>query len=84
MLSVPPRHTKSMTFSELLPPFFFGNYPNQRIIHISYDQGLVEGFGVKIRETMNSPEYQDLFPNVEIPAVDYGELQKAIEESIST
>lgn len=66
MLSVPPRHTKSMTFSELLPPFYFGNFPNKRIIHISYDQGLVEGFGVRIRETINSPDYKDLFPNTNI------------------
>ena len=66
MISVPPRHTKSMTFSEVLPSYYLGKFPDKKIIHISYDQELVEDFGVKIRETINSPDYGALFPGVTV------------------
>jgi hypothetical protein len=31
-LSIPPRHSKSMTITETLPSFYLGHFPNHRVI----------------------------------------------------
>lgn len=53
LLSVPPRHGKSMSWCEMFPGFFLGNRPDQSIQLASYEAGLAAGFGEKARNNFN-------------------------------
>ena len=67
MISMPPRHGKSMIVSEFLPAFLFGYRPfgnSEHIIAASYGSSLAIGFGKKVRRLIESKEYALLFPHV--------------------
>ena len=49
-LSIPPRHSKSMTITETLPSFFLGNFPNDRVILAAYGQDLATDFSKKNKD----------------------------------
>ena len=66
MISMPPRHGKSMIVSEFLPAFLFGYKPfktKEHIIAASYGSSLAIGFGKKVRRLIESPQYKLLFPD---------------------
>lgn len=65
MISLPPRHGKSMIISEFLPAFILGRQ-KEEIIAASYSSLLSTNFGKKVRRIINSPEYKILFPGVEV------------------
>ncbi len=44
MLSVPPRHGKSMHISETLPSYFMGKYPKGKVILTAYSSTLAHDF----------------------------------------
>lgn len=67
MLFVPPRHGKSITVSQHFPPWALGKYPHLEFIACSYAESLQIDFSKKIQELIKDPEYQLLFPGVEIP-----------------
>lgn len=63
MLSVPPRHTKSETFSIRLPAHFLGLYPNRRVIHVSHSARLSNKFSRQVRRLLrDDTNYRRLFP----------------------
>src|SRR5882724_6068236 len=62
MITVPPRHGKSMLASEYFPAWYLGHHPDHQIIHASYSQELVDGFGRKVRNQLRDPLYQVIFP----------------------
>ena len=66
LLNMPPRTGKSVLTSELLPAWWMGLYPSDKILHTSYALGLVEKFGRKIRNMLNDPVYQDIFPGTRL------------------
>ena len=66
MISMPPRAGKSLLASELLPAWWMGHYPNDKIIHTSYASTLVEKFGRKIRNQIMEQSYQEIFPGTQI------------------
>jgi predicted phage terminase large subunit-like protein len=49
-INMPPRHSKSMTITETLPSFYLGNFPEDRIIEISYNDTFARKFGKKNKE----------------------------------
>jgi predicted phage terminase large subunit-like protein len=59
---MPPRHTKSEFASYLLPAWFLGKFPNKKIIQTAHTAELAVGFGRKVRNLVNTPEYQFVFP----------------------
>lgn len=63
MIMMPPRAGKSLFTSELLPAWWEGHFPKDKILHASYASTLVEKFGRKIRNTLQSPEYHEIFPD---------------------
>ncbi len=65
-IHLPPRHTKSEFTSWLLPQFLLGHNPKGKIMQISNTSELAGGFGRKVRDSMESPEYQQVFPGVTI------------------
>ena len=62
MINMPPRTGKSLTTSELLPAWWEGHFPSDKILHTSYASTLVERFGRKIRNLLIDRDYQSIFP----------------------
>ena len=61
-VSMPPRTGKSLFTSELLPAWWEGHFPGDKLLHASYASTLVEKFGRKIRNMVASDDYQQVFP----------------------
>jgi predicted phage terminase large subunit-like protein len=62
IVTVPPRHLKSIIASVALPAFILGHDPTRRIICVSYSQDLSVKHGNDCRAVVNSDWYQNLFP----------------------
>src|SRR5579862_7834152 len=52
IVTLPPRHGKSMTASEFFPAWWLGRNPDKPIIATSYGQDLALDFGRKVRNLM--------------------------------
>jgi predicted phage terminase large subunit-like protein len=61
IINMPPRHTKSEFASYLLPAWFLGLYPGKKIIQTAHTAELAVGFGRKVRNLVNSTDYQKVF-----------------------
>jgi hypothetical protein len=66
IVNMPPRHTKSEFASYLLPSWFFGKFPNKKIIQTSHTAELAVGFGRKVRNLVDSEVYKRLFPALDL------------------
>jgi len=62
IINMPPRHTKSEFASYLFPAWFLGLYPEKKIIQTAHTAELAVGFGRKVRNLVNTPDYQEIFP----------------------
>lgn len=62
IISMPPRHGKSMLVSEFFPAWYLGRNPSKSIITSSYGAELAEDFGRKVRNQLLGPEWQATFP----------------------
>lgn len=61
IINMAPRHTKSEFASYLLPSWFLGLYPEKKIIQTAHTAELAVGFGRKVRNLVDSPDYQAIF-----------------------
>ena len=61
IINMPPRHTKSEFASYLLPAWFLGLYPEKKIIQTAHTAELAVGFGRKVRNLVQSPQYAKTF-----------------------
>ena len=61
IINMPPRHTKSEFASFLFPAWFLGKFPEKKIIQTAHTAELATGFGRKVRNLVNTPDYQDVF-----------------------
>ncbi|MFI3286978.1 MAG: phage terminase large subunit [Rikenellaceae bacterium] len=61
-MSVPPQHGKSLGASNLLPAYLLGINPELRIAIASYSFMLARRFGAGVQKTIESSEYQEIFP----------------------
>jgi len=66
IINMPPRHTKSEFASYLLPAWFLGKYPNKKVIQSSNTGELAVGFGRKVRNLVDSENYKDIFPGLQL------------------
>jgi predicted phage terminase large subunit-like protein len=66
IINMPPRHTKSEFASYLLPSWFFGKNPGKKIIQTSHTAELAVGFGRKVRNLVDSPNYKRIFPALDL------------------
>jgi len=62
IINMPPRHTKSEFASFLFPAWFLGKFPEKKIIQTAHTAELAVGFGRKVRNVVNTSEYQAIFP----------------------
>lgn len=66
MINMPPRHGKSMEASEYFPAYYLGHHPTHQVMHASYSQELVDGFGRKVRNQLKDELYQLIFPGTQL------------------
>ena len=64
MITMPPRHGKSLLASQYWPAWHLGNHPNHEFINTSYAQSLQMDFSRKIQELVKSEDYHHLFGNL--------------------
>lgn len=66
MISIAPRHLKSICGSVLLPAFVLGRDPTQKIVVVSYGKDLGREHAELFRRLVTSPYYQRLFPRMKL------------------
>ena len=64
IINLGPRHTKSEFASNLFPSWFLGKFPQKKVIQCSNTADLAVGFGRKVRNLVDSPQYQSVFPGI--------------------
>lgn len=63
MVFMPPQHGKSEIISRNFPAWAFGQNPDIKIVGCSYSSDLAEQFSRSIQRTIDSDEYQSVFPD---------------------
>lgn len=66
IINLAPRHTKSEFASFLFPAWFLGKFPKKKVMQVSNTAELAEGFGRKVRNLLETEEYKEIFPDVEL------------------
>jgi predicted phage terminase large subunit-like protein len=64
MITMPPRHGKSMLASEFFPAWYLGRNPDHYVVAATYAQELADDFGRKVRNQIADPSYAAIFPGV--------------------
>jgi predicted phage terminase large subunit-like protein len=62
IITLPPRHLKSLCASVALPAWFLGHYPWERVVVVSYSDVLARTHANDFRLLVNHPIYQAAFP----------------------
>lgn len=68
IVNLPPRHTKSMFASYLLPAWFLGRYPAKKVIQATHTAELSVNFGRNTRNLLAGDLYKTVFGNVSLRA----------------
>lgn len=63
IITLPPRHGKSQLANWAFTAWYIGRNPYNSIITASYNEGLAEESGSKVREYLTSPMFAQVFPN---------------------
>jgi len=66
MISCPPRHSKSVHCSILLPAYILGKNPASKIVVASYSQDLASDQLLEFKRIIESQKYKNIFPHVEL------------------
>lgn len=64
MITMPPRHGKSMLASEFFPAWYMGRNPSHYVVTATYAQELADDFGRKVKNQIEEPAFQGIFPGV--------------------
>ena len=64
IITMPPRHSKSVHVSEQLPAFFLGKNPDKRVMQVSHTADLAFTFSRRVRNKILDPRWP--FPNVTV------------------
>ena len=62
IITLPPRNLKSLCASVVLPAWFLGHYPWERVVVVSYSDLLARSHANDFRLLVNHPIYQAAFP----------------------
>ena len=63
IVCLPPRHTKSEFASTYFPAWMMGRRGDLKIIQTTHTAELAVRFGRRVRNIIDSEEYQEVFPN---------------------
>ena len=62
IINIAPRMGKSEFSSYLFPAWFLGQFPDKKIIMGTHTASLSEDFGRRVKNLVDSDEYQEIFP----------------------
>lgn len=62
IISMPPRHGKSLLASTYFPAWYHGRHPDHYVIAATYAQDLSNDFGRKVRNAVAAPLHRAIFP----------------------
>ena len=68
IINMPPRSTKSEFASVLLPAWYLGKYPDDKVLQCSVTAELAVGFGRRVRNMIDTDAYREIFPTVALQA----------------
>jgi len=68
IVCLPPRHSKSEFASTFLPAWMMGLRGNLKIIQTTHTAELAIRFGRKVRNIIDSEDYQEVFPDLKLQA----------------
>tara|TARA_Y100000310_G_scaffold107868_1_gene106350 strand:+ start:57 stop:1541 length:1485 start_codon:yes stop_codon:yes gene_type:complete len=68
IVNMPPRHTKSEFASTYFPSWVLGRNPKLKVMQITHTAELAFRFGRRVRDIIDSEEYQGVFPGVALKA----------------
>ena len=68
MISIAPRHLKSICGSVLLPAFVLGRDPSQKVVVVCYGKDLALEHAELFRRLVTDPAYANLFPHMKLHA----------------
>jgi predicted phage terminase large subunit-like protein len=63
IISMPPRHGKSMTLAQYFPAWCLGRKPDRQIVYTSYEQTQASKYGRLVRNQLLEPAYRKIFPD---------------------
>lgn len=66
MITMPPRHGKSMLASEFFPAWYLGRNPDHYVVTATYAQELADDFGRKVKNQIEDPSFASIFPGVSL------------------
>ena len=66
IVCLPPRHSKSEFASTYFPSWMMGKRGNLKIIQTTHTAELAVRFGRKVRNIIDSAEYQNVFPDLKL------------------
>jgi predicted phage terminase large subunit-like protein len=64
IVTMPPRHGKSLIVSQHMPAWFLGRNPSREVICATYAQEKADDWGREVRNQVGDPLYQAIFPGV--------------------
>lgn len=64
MITMPPRHGKSMLASEFFPAWYMGRNPGHYVVTATYAQDLADDFGRKVKNQIDDTTFKQVFPGV--------------------
>lgn len=64
MITMPPRHGKSMLASEFFPAWYLGRNPDHYVVTATYAQELADDFGRKVKNQIEDIGFRAIFPGV--------------------
>ena len=66
IITVPPRHLKSIIASVALPAWYLGHDPSERVVCVSYSAELAKTHANDFRRVVTDPTYQAVFPKMRL------------------
>lgn len=66
MITMPPRHGKSMLASEFFPAWYIGRNPDHYVVMATYAQELADDFGRKVKNQIEESTFSSIFPGVSL------------------
>jgi predicted phage terminase large subunit-like protein len=62
LISMPPRHGKTLAVSQLFPSWYLGKHPDRSIIATSYSAEFAVGYGRQVKRFVTSAAHRTVFP----------------------
>lgn len=64
MITMPPRHGKSMLASEFFPAWYLGRNPDHSVVMSTYAQDLADDFGRKVKNQIEDYAFAEVFKGI--------------------